>query len=92
MAGNNRISDAGKFCVHDMKVGATNPTRAHLDANFAVFGKGVGTLHRLEKFAGSRQYHCSHLCLRRTSKAKITHAADSGEALDLDQLSNDVII
>ena len=40
MAGNDWISDAGKFGVDDMKVGPADPTRAHLDANFSVAWAG----------------------------------------------------
>jgi hypothetical protein len=38
MARNNRIFDAGKLRVDDMKVGPANPARAHLDANLPVAG------------------------------------------------------
>ena len=39
MAGNDRIFDAGKLGIDDMKVGPANPACAHLDANFPVAGK-----------------------------------------------------
>ena len=48
MTGNNRIFDAGKLRVDDMKVGPANPTRAHLDANLPVAGVRVCPLLQLE--------------------------------------------
>jgi hypothetical protein len=41
MARNDRIFDAGKLCIDDMKVGPAYPAGAHLDANFSV-APGLG--------------------------------------------------
>jgi hypothetical protein len=64
MAWNNRIFDAGKLRIHDMKVGPANPAGAHPDADLSVAGAGVRTLLHLERLTGGRQHHRTHLFLR----------------------------
>jgi hypothetical protein len=64
MAWNDRISDAGKLRIDDMKVGPANPARAHPDADLSVAGAGVWALLHLERLTGSRQHHRTHLFLR----------------------------
>jgi hypothetical protein len=43
MARNDRIFDAGKLRIDDMKVGPANATRADFYANFSVAGAGIRT-------------------------------------------------
>jgi hypothetical protein len=64
MAWNDRIPDARKLRIDDMKVGPANPARAHLDADLSVVGAGVRALLHLERRAGGRQHHRTHLFLR----------------------------
>jgi hypothetical protein len=64
MAWNNRIFDAGKLGVDDMKVGPANPACVHLDADFSLGGDGVRALLHLERLTGGRQHHRTHLFLR----------------------------
>jgi hypothetical protein len=44
MARNNRIFDAGKLSIDDVKVGPANATRAHFDAYLPIAGDRVRAL------------------------------------------------
>ena len=80
MAWNDRIFDAGKLGIHDMKVGATNPARAHFDANFSITGGRIGTLLHLQRRPRSRQHHCTH---SRVSKQEIEPEVLRGKLADV---------
>jgi hypothetical protein len=60
MARNDRIFDAGKLGIDDMKVGPANPTRAYLDANFSLAGAGVCPFLHLERRLRGRKHHRAH--------------------------------
>src|SRR5260370_35005760 len=46
--GNDRIFDAGKLGIDDVKIGPADPARAYLDANFTVAGEGGLPLLQLQ--------------------------------------------
>jgi hypothetical protein len=86
MAWNNRIFDAGKLRIDDMKVGPANPARVHLDADLSLVGAGVRALLHLERLTGGRQQHRAHLFLRKQPDGARMHTASIPGALDLNQL------
>jgi hypothetical protein len=42
------IFDVGKLRIDHMKVGSANPASAHLHANFAIAGRGLGAFLHLQ--------------------------------------------
>jgi hypothetical protein len=65
MPGNDRVFDVWKLGIDDVKVGAADPARTDLDANFSVAGFRVRALLQVQRRPRSRQHHRMHACISR---------------------------
>jgi hypothetical protein len=71
MARNNRIFDAGKLGIDDVKVGPANPACAYSDANLSIAGGRVRALLDPERGSRGRQHHCTHPPFSRQRAEKV---------------------
>ena len=63
VAGNDRIGDVGQFAVDDMQIGAAHAAGAHLDADFARPGDGIGPFLRPQRRAARGKHHRMHVTI-----------------------------